>query len=49
VWLVTDEKARIVCITLGHAADAHGNPAFKTLLINAVKWLGGNGKQNDHQ
>ena len=44
-----DAKARIACITLGHAAEAHGNPAFKTLLTNAVKWVGGNssGKAND--
>jgi type 1 glutamine amidotransferase len=41
VWIVKDAKARIVCITLGHAAEAHGNPAFKTLLTNAAKWAGG--------
>ncbi len=40
VWEVKDPKTRIVCITLGHAADAHDNPAFKTLLINAVNWVG---------
>ncbi|MEY3895896.1 MAG: hypothetical protein RLZZ214_1416 [Verrucomicrobiota bacterium] len=39
VWVVKDPKTRIVCITLGHAADAHDNPAFKTLLANAVKWV----------
>ena len=41
VWIVKDPKTRIACITLGHAAEAHGNPAFKTLLTNAVKWTGG--------
>jgi putative membrane-bound dehydrogenase-like protein len=41
VWLVKDAKARMVCISLGHAAEAHGNPAYKTLLVNAVKWAGG--------
>jgi hypothetical protein len=41
VWIVKDPKTRIACITLGHAAEAHGNPAFKTLLTNAVKWVGG--------
>ncbi len=41
VWVVKDAKARIACISLGHAAEAHGNPAFKTLLTNAVKWAGG--------
>ena len=40
VWLVKDPKTRIACITLGHDADAHDNPAFKTLLVNAVKWVG---------
>ncbi|MEK0447901.1 MAG: hypothetical protein RL088_169 [Verrucomicrobiota bacterium] len=40
VWVVKDAKTRIACITLGHAAEAHGNPAFKTLLTNAVKWVG---------
>ena len=40
VWIVKDPKARIACITLGHAAEAHENPAFKTLLTNAVKWVG---------
>ncbi len=41
VWLVKDAKARVVCISLGHAAEAHGNPAYKALLVNAVKWAGG--------
>lgn len=41
VWIVKDAKARIACITLGHGTDAHSNPAFKTLLTNAVKWVGG--------
>ena len=41
VWIVKDPKTRIACITLGHALDAHSNPAFKTLLTNAVNWTGG--------
>ncbi|MGN6553951.1 MAG: PVC-type heme-binding CxxCH protein [Verrucomicrobiota bacterium] len=41
VWIMNDPKARIVCISLGHANEAHSNPAFKTLLSNAVKWAGG--------
>ena len=41
VWIVKDAKTRIACITLGHALEAHSNPAFKTLLANAVKWAGG--------
>lgn len=41
VWIVKDPKTRIVCITLGHAAEAHDNPAFKTLLVNSVTWVAG--------
>ncbi|WP_193214329.1 ThuA domain-containing protein [Luteolibacter marinus] len=41
VWVVKDRKAKIVCITLGHAEEAHNNPAYKQLLTNAVKWVGG--------
>lgn len=41
VWVVRDPKTRIVCITLGHAAEAHDNPAFKTLLANSVNWVAG--------
>ena len=42
VWIVKHPKARIVCISLGHAEEAHRNPAFQTLLVNAVKWAGEN-------
>lgn len=41
VWLVKDSKARIVNIALGHANEAHGNPAFQTMLVNAVRWVHG--------
>ncbi len=39
VWVVKDPKTRIVCITLGHDDKAHDHPAYKTLLLNAVKWV----------
>ncbi len=39
VWIVKDRKTRIVCISLGHDARAHDNEAYKTLLVNAVKWV----------
>lgn len=39
VWTVKDRKTRIVCISLGHDADAHDNDAFKKLLINSVNWV----------
>lgn len=41
VWIVKDKKAKIVCITLGHAAEAHDNPHFQQLLVNSVNWVGG--------
>lgn len=41
VWVVKDKKARIVCITLGHAAEAHDNPAYQKLMVNAAKWVAG--------
>ena len=41
VWVVKDPKARIVGIGLGHAAEAHGNPAYQKLLVNAVRWVAG--------
>ena len=41
VWVVKDPKTRIVCITHGHADEAHGNPDFQKLLINSVRWTAG--------
>jgi putative heme-binding domain-containing protein len=40
VWVKKDPKARIVGITLGHDERAHGNPEFRKVLVNAVKWVG---------
>jgi uncharacterized protein len=39
VWVVKDPKARILVITHGHAKEAHENPAYKTMLVNAVRWV----------
>jgi type 1 glutamine amidotransferase len=41
VWIVKDTKAKIVDIALGHANEAHGNPAYQALLVNAVRWVAG--------
>jgi type 1 glutamine amidotransferase len=38
VFVAKHPKARIVGITLGHDARSHELPAFRTLLVNAVKW-----------
>ncbi len=41
VWIVKHPKARIVCIALGHDGLAHGHPAYKAMLRNAVTWAAG--------
>jgi type 1 glutamine amidotransferase len=40
VWVTSHPTARIVGITLGHDQRVHDLDAFKTLLVNAVKWAG---------
>lgn len=39
VYTVKHPKAKIVGITLGHDEHSHEHPAYKTLLLNAVKWV----------
>lgn len=41
VWLTHYNKNRIVCIALGHDGFPRSSPNFSTLLVNAVKWAGG--------
>ena len=38
VWVVTGQKGRIVCMTLGHDERVHEAPAYKAMLRNAVAW-----------
>jgi type 1 glutamine amidotransferase len=38
VWVTSHATARIVGITLGHDQRVHDLDAFKTLLVNAVRW-----------
>lgn len=38
VWLVTGQKGRIVCMTLGHDERVHTLPAYRTMLRNSVAW-----------
>ena len=40
VWITSHPNARIVGITLGHDERVHDLDAFKTLLVNAVRWAG---------
>jgi putative membrane-bound dehydrogenase-like protein len=41
VWIVKHPKARIVCCTLGHDAQAHELAAYKTILQNSLRWAAG--------
>ena len=38
VWIVKHHKSRIVANTLGHDGDAHGLPAYQTILNNSLNW-----------
>lgn len=38
LWVTKSEKGRIVCLTLGHDAEAHDKQVYQELLKNAVKW-----------
>ena len=40
VWVTAHPRARIVGITPGHDQRTHDHAAFKTLLTNAVRWVG---------
>jgi len=40
-WITRHDTAKVVGFTLGHDERTHDHPAFKTLLVNAVKWVGG--------
>ena len=40
VWITRHPTARVVGITLGHDGRVHEHAAFKTLLVNAVRWAG---------
>ncbi|MDX1952835.1 MAG: ThuA domain-containing protein [Verrucomicrobiota bacterium] len=40
-WITQHDKAKIVCTTLGHDGQAHQHEAFKKLLVNSAKWVGG--------
>ena len=40
VWVTSHSTARIVGISLGHDQRTHDADAFKTLLVNAVRWTG---------
>ncbi|MEZ0277158.1 MAG: ThuA domain-containing protein, partial [Roseimicrobium sp.] len=41
VWITKNDKTRIVGIALGHDERTHGDAAFKSILVNAVKWCAG--------
>jgi trehalose utilization protein len=37
-WVKTAENSPIVYIQMGHDARAWNNPAYRTLVANAIKW-----------
>jgi len=39
VWTVKHPKAKIVCNTLGHDADAHNLKAYQTILEQSLEWV----------
>ena len=41
VFVVKHPKTKVVGLTLGHDAKAHDLDAYKTLLLNSVKWVSG--------
>jgi type 1 glutamine amidotransferase len=38
-WVKTAGNSPIVYLQCGHAAAAYGNPAFRTLVSNAINWV----------
>jgi type 1 glutamine amidotransferase len=38
LWTRTHGQGRIVALTLGHDGAAHEHAAYRTLLLNAVRW-----------
>ena len=40
-WISPYPKSRGVYVQLGHGSDAHGNPAYRRLLHNAIGWAAG--------
>ncbi|MFV1994829.1 MAG: ThuA domain-containing protein, partial [Verrucomicrobiales bacterium] len=41
VWITGHPKARLVGIAPGHDERVHGLPAYRAILVNAVKWVAG--------
>ena len=37
-WVKTAENSPIVYLQHGHDSQAWENPAFKTLMLNSIKW-----------
>jgi type 1 glutamine amidotransferase len=40
-WVSPYDKARVVCIQLGHGRTAHQYPAYQLLVRNAILWSAG--------
>lgn len=40
-WVSAYPKARVVYVQLGHGPEAHRNPGFRRLVLNAIRWTAG--------
>jgi type 1 glutamine amidotransferase len=38
-WISPYGKARVVYIQLGHGAEAHRDPGYRRLVLNAIRWV----------
>jgi type 1 glutamine amidotransferase len=43
-WTRQYGNARVCVIQLGHDAKAYGNPAYRQLIVNAIRWAAGQAK-----
>ena len=47
VYIGPYPKARILYIQLGHSGDTMENPGFRKLMLNAIRWVSEEGREND--
>jgi type 1 glutamine amidotransferase len=40
-WVSAYPKARVVYVQLGHGSEAHRDPGYRRLVLNAVRWTAG--------
>ena len=37
-WVSAYPRSRVVTIQLGHGPDAHHDPSYRRLVLNAIRW-----------